>query len=244
MAKRNGLGELLLAGGYSLGNDIQSYQYGGGTALMDVTGIDKSAHERIGGRGDARMSAVAFFNDAIGQEHPVFKALPSTDFQMVIAHGQTLGQPSAALQGKLLDYAGTRAADGMLTFNVNNLPNGYSLFVGESLTAGIRNDGSTATNGTAIDFGSVSTLFGLTAWCQVPALTSGSPTIKLQDSADNSVFADITGATFGVVALNGTYLVQTAANATVRRYVRVISTGTFAGLQFYAGFMRHLTAQI
>lgn len=243
MAKRNGLGELALIDGYSLGGDIGNYSYGGGPAALPVTGLNAVAPERIGGLKDGRMSTSHWFNPAVAQSFAVLSPLPSTDVDLMICHGQTLGQPAAFLRAKQANYDPNRGADGSLTFAMEAMANNAWLAIGELLTAGIRTE-STATNGSSVDYGATSTLFGLTFMVQVTALGSGSPTIKLQDSADDSSFSDITGATAGVVAANGTYLVSTGATATVRRYVRAVTTGTFTGLSFVAAFQRHLVATI
>lgn len=240
MAKRSGLAELAFIGGYSLGGDMQSYAYNGGPAAIDVTGIESSAHERIGGLFDGKVSGAMFFNDAVGQAHPVLSLLPTTDADVMILHGQTLGNAAMFARAKQMNYDGNRGADGSLTFAVERMINGYAVQCGEALTAGIRTE-STATNGASVD-GGAQTAFGLAFAVQVTALGSGSPTIKLQDSANDSTWADISGATAGVVAANGTYFVRIGATATVRRYVRVITTGTFSGLSFACVFNRYPVA--
>ena len=63
---------------------------------------------------------------------------------------------------------------------------------------------------------------------QVFSLSSGDAVVKVQDSANNSSFADqitftsTTGQTTERIADTGTY----------RRYIRVASTGTFSNLVF------------
>jgi hypothetical protein len=71
-------------------------------------------------------------------------------------------------------------------------------------------------------------------------------TIKVQDSADNVTFADITGLTFATVNAGSTSAqrLATANNATIRRYVRAISTGTFNPGSFAVGFTRNPIAGV
>jgi hypothetical protein len=59
--------------------------------------------------------------------------------------------------------------------------------------------------------------------------------VKLQDSADNASWADITGAAFTAVTTGPqAQRIETARGGTVRRYVRAVTvtTGGFSNLQF------------
>lgn len=153
MAKSSGLGDNFYVGGYDLSGDTNSLgEIGGGPALIEITGIDKSAFERIGGLRDGRMEWVSYFNDASGKAHPVLSALPTTDRILTYCRGTTLGNPAACLVGKQLNYDPTRADDGKLTMAVRAEGNAYGLEWGKQLTAGKRTD-TAATNGTAVEFG-------------------------------------------------------------------------------------------
>jgi len=88
----------------------------------------------------------------------------------------------------------------------------------------------------------VSSLFGAQAYLQVASVVGTSATVKIQDSADNSTFADVTGLTFTAAtpgASPQTQRLATANNATIRRYVRAITTGTFTSAIFAVAFMRN-----
>jgi len=137
VAKQTGLGDNCYVGGYDLSGDIGSLgSIAGSLATLDVTGIDKSAHERLGGLRDGNIAYNAFFNPAAGQAHPVLSALPTADQMVTYFRGTTLGNPAASMIGKQIDYAGTRAADGSFTFAVTAQANGYGLEWGEQLTPG------------------------------------------------------------------------------------------------------------
>jgi hypothetical protein len=85
--------------------------------------------------------------------------------------------------------------------------------------------------------------FGAQAYLQVTAITGTSVTVAVQDSADNSSFTTITGLTFtAVTAAPAWQRLATANNATVRRYLRVITTGTFNPATFAVVFSRNLAA--
>lgn len=242
MAKSSGIGDRLFVGGFDLSGDVGSLgAIRSVRNLLDVTGIDKGARERIQGHRDGNIDYTGFFNDAAGQLHARASALPSADVVLLYAHGSSLGGPAAGLVAKQVDYTLNRGADGSLTVSVPNIANGFGLEWLEMLTAG-QVTHAEAANGTGID-GGASSAFGLSAYIQVLSLGSGDPTVKLQDSADDETYADITGATFGVVAADTAARIQLDNDAAVDQYVRVISTGTFTDLAFICAFHRCLNAE-
>jgi hypothetical protein len=248
--KSSGLGQNFYLGGFDLSGDVGSLQrVGGGPALLDDTGLDKSAHERIGGVRDGGITYTTFFNDAAGQAHLALRGLPTTDVHVMYVHTTAVGGAAWCMVGKQMAYDPTRGADGALTFSVPKLANGFGLEVGGGgsdgmLTAGKRVD-TAPTNGASIDHGAVSTLFGASAYLQVFALTGTNVILTVQDSADNVTFAAITGLAFtSVVAVPAVERLQTGATATIRRYVRVASSGTFTSATFAVAFVRHLTATL
>jgi hypothetical protein len=154
VAKSNGLGSELFVGGYQLSGDIQSVDnISCPSTALDVTGINKSAYERIIGLRDGMIEMTTFFNTSTGRAHPVLKALPETDAHVMYCHKTTLGNPAACLVAKQVNYDGTRAADAGFTFKVQATGNAYGLEWGEQLTAGLRTD-TAAANGTAVSAGS------------------------------------------------------------------------------------------
>lgn len=242
MAKQSGLGDALYIAGYDLSGDISAVNsIGGGPALLDVTGIDKSAFQRIGGLRDGRIDYTAFFNPAAGQAHPRLSTLPTADVIVSYYRGTALGGASANLVAKQLNYDGTRADDGAFTFAGQNQGNGYGLEWGTSLTAGKRTD-TTATNGSSVDFGTGSTTFGLQAYLHVFAFTGTSVTVKLQESSDNGAgdaWADVTGGGFTAATGITSQRIATASNLTVERYLRVVTTGTFTNAVFAVSVNRN-----
>jgi hypothetical protein len=247
VAKSSGIGNNLYLGGYDLSGDVGSIQkIGGGVALLEVTGIDKSAYERIGGLRDGGVDFNSWFNVSAGQSHPVLKALPTTDTQVLVLMdtARSIGENAAVCVGKQINYDGSRNADGSLPFSVSVQANGSGLEFCEMLTSGKKTDSAPA-NGTSLDFGTASTAFGLSAYLQVFALTGTNVVVTLEDSADNSSFAAITGAAFtSVTAAPATQRIQTSATQTVRRYVRAVSSGTFSSATFSVAFIRHLTSTL
>lgn len=247
MSKQSGLGDNLYVAGYDVSGDISSLgAIGGGPAAMDVTGIDKSAFERIGGLRDGRLEWVSWFNPATDRAHDRFSALPTSDVLVTYCRGTALGSPAASMIGKQIDYSGTRADDGALSFAVQAQANGYGLEWCTQLTAGKRTD-TAATNGTGVDFGTGSTAFGLQAYLHVFAFTGTSVTVKLQESSDNGAgdaWADVTGGGFTAATGVTSQRIETARGQTVERYLRAVTTGTFSNAVFAVSVCRNDTSTI
>lgn len=244
MSKQSGLGDALLVGGYDLSGDVgELSKISGNVALLDVTPINVFAPVRIGGLRDGSIAYKAFFNPTTGQEHTVLSALPTADQHLMYCRGTTLGNPSACMIAKQLNYDPTRDAKGMLTFAIQADANSYGLEWGRLLTAGLRTD-TAATNGTGVD-GTASSSFGAQAYLQVTAFTGTDVTVKIQDSADNVSFADVAGLTFtAVTAAHTTQRIATANNATIRRYLRATTTtsGGFTSATFAVMINRNQVA--
>ena len=243
MAKTSGLGARLFIGGFDLSGDTGAVQrIAGGCAPIDVTGIDKSAMERIGGLRDGGIEWSSFFNPT--GAHPVLSALPTADVLATYCHGTTLGNPAACCIGKQIDYAPTRANDGALTMAVAVQANGFGLEWGVQATAGQRTD-TTATAGTAFDAaGGATTNFGVQAYLQVFSFTGTSVTVKLQESSDNAgdAYVDVVGGGFVAASAVGTQRIATATNLAVERFLKVTTTGTFTEATFHVVVVRNLAA--
>ncbi|MFE1192930.1 hypothetical protein ACFW6E_09030 [Streptomyces olivaceoviridis] len=248
MAKTSGLGDNLYIAGYNASGDIQQLGgISGGPALLNVTGIDKSAYERIGGLRSGQFEYTAFFNSVAvtGGTHEKLSALPRTDVIMTYCRGTTLGDPAASLVGKQVNYDPTRGDDGLLTFAVSAQSNGYGIEWGRQLTAGLRTD-TAATNGTSIDT-AASASFGGQAYLHVTAFTGTDVTIRIQDSADNSTFADVAGFAFTqVTAAPASERIALGNTATLRRYLRVstATTGGFTSVTFSVNVIKNEVANV
>jgi rhodanese-related sulfurtransferase len=239
MAKQSGLGDNLYVDGVDLSGDTGGIgNASGGISLLDVTAIDKSAMERIGGIRSGQIEWSSWWNPA--NSHLALRTLPMTDRIVTYFRGTALGSPAAALVAKQINYDHTRGADGSFSAALSAESNGYGLEWGIQLTPGKKTD-ATATNGTGVDT-TASASFGGQFYLQVFALTGTSVTVKVQDSADNATFADITGATFAAATGPGAQRLQLGPTATVRRYIRAISTGTFTNAVFAVVAVKNTSA--
>jgi hypothetical protein len=100
----------------TISNDVTGLSWSIPRAVQDVTGVDKSAIERLLLLGDLSMTADGVFNDATNMSHDVFKTVGSASIIRTVTlamSGKTL-----ASEQFLTDYAVTRASTGELTWSV------------------------------------------------------------------------------------------------------------------------------
>lgn len=248
MSKETGLGDNLYLDGYDLSDPTGSLsRIHGGPRALPVTGINKSAYERLGGSRDGGIAWSSFFDKVAA--HPTLSALPRTDRIATYCRGTVAGGHAACLVAKQLNYDGTRGNDGSFTFGLDTQGNGYGLEWGVQATPGRVADGS-ATNHASIDLGSASPgAFGLQAYLQVFAITGTSVTVKLQESSDDGgadAFADVVGGGFATVLQASAPTAQRIATAAinVERYIRVVTSGTFTVADIAVVVVRNDTAVV
>jgi hypothetical protein len=122
MAKASGLGWSTCSVDNAAGtakdikNDITDLQFATPRAVQDITGIDKSAMERLLLLADFSITLKGVFNAATDKSHDVFKTVTSTS----VARTTSLTVNGASLNNEVLytDYPLSRSASGELTFSV------------------------------------------------------------------------------------------------------------------------------
>lgn len=122
MAKESGLGWTTLSVDNSAGvlkdikNDVTNLSFATPRAVQDVTGVDKSAFERLLLLADFSVTMSGVFNDATDRAHDVFKTITSTSVVRTVSlavSGQTLSNECL-----LTDYPLERSDSGELTWTV------------------------------------------------------------------------------------------------------------------------------
>lgn len=244
MAKQAGLGDALFVAGYDLSGDVGAVQaINASLALLDVTAIDKSARERIGGLRDGEITFNNFFNDddSAGSEgsFEVLNALRSGSnaVHVIYCRSEARGKPAAGLIAKQVDYNLNRGADGSLLGTVQTLgAAGYGLEWGIQLTAGKAN-ATGASQTTGVDIGATASL-GLVAYLMIFDFDGTDVTFTLQESSDNGgsdAYAGVTGGAFTqVVAGHTCERIATATNQAIEEYLRVALTtsGGFSSVDY------------
>lgn len=120
MAKETGLGWTAFTVDNSAGaakaivNDIRSLEVATPRAVFDVTGMDKSAFERLLGLADCTMTPTGVFNDETDFSHSVFSTVSSTS----VARTTTVTVSGQSLAPEMLytDYSLARSDAGELTW--------------------------------------------------------------------------------------------------------------------------------
>jgi hypothetical protein len=97
-------------------NDITNFQLATPRGVQDVTGIDKSAIERLVLLADLSVTLNGVYNPTAQKSHAVFRTVPSTSAQRTTVIG--IGSESLTAQILYTDYSMTRAQDGAFTWSV------------------------------------------------------------------------------------------------------------------------------
>ena len=124
MAKTTGLGSSVSvadAGGTArtISNDITNYNFSTPRGVQDVTGVDKSANERLLLLADFSVTLNGVFNSASNNSHDVFKTVPSTSVaRSTVMQVTSSGSPSLTCNTLYSDYQLTRNNTGELTWSV------------------------------------------------------------------------------------------------------------------------------
>tara|TARA_Y100000401_G_C8294233_1_gene210422 strand:+ start:75 stop:479 length:405 start_codon:yes stop_codon:yes gene_type:complete len=122
MAKESGLGMAVAvddSGGSArtISNDITNLDFAIPRGVQDITGIDKSANERLLLLADFSVTLNGVFNDASNMSHDVFKTVSSTSVARTVTI--TVSGQSLATESFFTDYALSRANTGELTFTAS-----------------------------------------------------------------------------------------------------------------------------
>lgn len=120
MPKEGGLGMSVAvddSGGTprTISTDVTNLTISTPRGVQDVTGVDKSAMERLVLLADMSVTLNGVFDDGANLAHTVFRTVPSTSVNRTV----TIGVSGQTLAGELLftDYGLTRGADGSLTWS-------------------------------------------------------------------------------------------------------------------------------
>lgn len=123
MSKVSGLGATVIVDDASsvaktISNDITNFQFATPRGVQDITGVDKSAHERLLLLSDYSVTLNGVFNTATGMSHDVLKTVPSSpavarNIKIEPTSGST---PYLSCLSLITDYSITRSATGELTW--------------------------------------------------------------------------------------------------------------------------------
>lgn len=232
MTKSSGMGDQLFIAGYDIGADINSIgSLSTPRETLPGTDITQFAMARLFGKRDGQAEFTSYLDMADDASYEALSSLPRTSVHLMYLRGATLGNPSIGLIGLEVNYDPTRADDGSLMFGTSVLSTGFGIDWCKQLTAGKVTHAS-ATNGSSVDT-TASASFGFQAYLQVFSVGSGTVEITVQDSANNADWTDLTSGAFtNATGRTAERIQSSSATATVRRYLRVITEGTFTDAVF------------
>ena len=239
MAKKSGLGQEFYIHGYDLSGDVGSLDdVSGPRELLDITSINKSATERLVGRSSASLGFNTWFDDEAEKEHAALSGLVTTDRVVLWALGGSTGDVACAFPAKQLNYDASVGADGSLSFSVDCESNGVAMDWCDLLTDGQVTHSSAGSN-TSRDDGAATTA-GMVAYLEIVDCDSGTPTVQIQESSDNGSSDAWTNCmVFSSVGYASTPTAERSTmSGTVKRYLRVTTTGTFSNADFIVATRR------
>jgi hypothetical protein len=114
MGKVSGLTTTVTVASNDISNDITTISVDTPYGVQDVTGLDKSAMERLLLRADATGSMSGVFNTTASKSHATFKTPGSKTCVIVFPGTATL-----TFTAVFTNYALSMGADGSLTWSVN-----------------------------------------------------------------------------------------------------------------------------
>ena len=122
MAKQSGLGDYFAVDDSSgslrdISDDVTSLGVNVGQNLLDITGLDKSAVERLIALGDGSFAVSGVFNSASNKSHDVFKVRTGTRTTSYASGGNTSTNPILTMEMLVDSYNLSRGADGSLTWS-------------------------------------------------------------------------------------------------------------------------------
>jgi len=222
VAKKSGLTQQMYVGGFDLSNDVGTLDLGSPRTTLEVTGIDKSAIERLLAQADGAIAFTPYFNDATGQEHLALRGLARTDVEVLVAlAGGAKGSVSAIMTAKQANYDWTRAADGSFTGQVTTQASGVTPEYGTILLAKAT---ISSTGNSASENNGGSSSAGLAGMIHLTAFSGTDYTATIQDSTNDSCFCTLK-AFAQITAVNKAERVT--VSGTVNQYLRVNHGGTF-----------------
>jgi hypothetical protein len=178
---------------------------------------------------------------ALGAEHEALSPLSRLDQIATYFRGTTIGNPSACMQCRQVNYDPTRDNVGNLTLKVELDGDYYGLEWGQMMTGGLRTD-TTATTGPFFD-GGAGTAFGASAYLQLVEIVGTSVDVTVQH-ATTSGGSYTTLMDFGAQAAIGGFRQSVSNVTTVNEFIKIVTTGTFSVATFAVTLVRYPVAGV
>lgn len=222
--------------GHNISTDVGALnQIGSPRKTMEVPNIDKTAMERLMTQSDAFVDFQSWFDDGTELGHNALSVLPTGNVVALVALGNAIGDVCAMIRGKQANYDGSRNQDGSLELQTQVHGDGVALEWGEMLTALVDTFSSASSASSKDD--AASSASGLAAVLEIIDIDSGTPTVVLEDSPNDSTWATLISFT-AVASGSEPASERKTVSGTVDRYLRLTTTGTFTNLDIAFGYRR------
>jgi hypothetical protein len=227
VAFKHGKATVVFVDGYDLSAYLKSHSVQHSADVPDTTTYGNSAVRRtVVGLEDGTVTLGGFHDTTAGGTWAVFNAslgAASASVLSIGVEGTTIGLPALLAGGRGASEDQGSEVDAVIEVSLEiQADNGVEHGKWQLAKAAVGSSGNSA----SID-GGAATATGWVAHIHATAVSGTSPTLdsKIQDSADDSAWADLSGATFTqITAANVSQRLEGAATATVRRYTREVHT--------------------
>ena len=201
----------------TFGNDDKTYVAGLGDATFSAEGLSDQTSP----------GSDEILNTALGVESAEVSYYPE---------GDTIGNFGHALQGQETAYSVTSPVSDVVSVSCSAQSS-----VGSERVVSLKALGQVTASGTAtaVDSGAASS-GGFAAYLHNTGVVSGTVAVKIQDSADDSTYADLTGGAFTDLTA-GTTSERISGTANPRQYVRLVHTNAAGTATFQVGLSRNPT---
>lgn len=225
---------MVLADGFDLTAFLNKYSIERMVDLVETTTMATTGAvyvSRIGGTKDGKVSLAGFWDGTAttGIDVRADAQLNGASFYQTIVHGgNTYGNRAGVMTVKEGNYKTEASVSDAVSFSLDEEIDGA--ISGGWLLHALGAETGAGNDSTSKDLGA-SGYTGFRANLHVTAFSGTSITPKLQDSANNSVWADLTGGAFSAASAVGAQQISSSTQA-VRQYVRTAWTGTISSVTF------------
>lgn len=230
MSKVHGKNTVVYVGGYDLTRYFSQADGEQSVDEVEATTFGATGKEYVLGHQDGSLSLQGYADDDPTVLHDHLQDILGTAANTPVTVGWAGGAVAdwaAVIDAKEKDYKTSSPIGGAVSISVEIRADGG--IAGYAKVQHAKTAETATANGTGVDWGAGSTTStGFDANLHVTAISGGitfEP--KIQDSADNVTFADVTGGAFTAVTAVGAENI--GGTASVRRYTRVAWTITGTG---------------
>ena len=235
MAAIHGKNTAILVGQYDLSAYFNQVSISKDVQTVSVDTFGNSDHAYIAGLGSGSISLGGLFDSTAssGSDEVLSTALDGSQTVVSVSFpgASAIGQRATLHHARETSYPVRGSIDDAVRLNSGMTADG-------GIRAGVvlhhNNSESTGSNFASVD-NSASTSNGAVAHLHVISFTGTSASIKVTDSTDDAIFADLI--TFASVTGAGSE--RGTATGTVNRYARVELSGTFSEITFVVSFARN-----